>query len=164
MLRSVIATLVVASALLAPSIAESRDRYPECDKPARSCAAIKKVHRQCNTWACVKRVKAARAKRERREARRMRSNLTYVAASWYGPGFYGNTTGCGQTLETWTFGVAHKTLPCGTRVVLCAARCAIVPVIDRGPYSGNRVFDLTAPVRDTIGALPLGPVGFKLAR
>ena len=33
-------------------------------------------------------------------------------ASWYGPGFFGNTTACGQTLTKKTVGVAHKKLPC----------------------------------------------------
>ena len=40
-------------------------------------------------------------------------------ASWYGPGFYGQKTGCGGTLGYTQLGVAHKTLPCGTR-----SRCA----------------------------------------
>ena len=39
-------------------------------------------------------------------------------ASWYGPGLYGNRLGCGGTLNAGTVGVAHKSLPCGTRVVL----------------------------------------------
>lgn len=161
-----LAASVIAVALLAASPASASDQYPECDKPARTCAKIKRVHRQCNTWACVKRVKAARAKRERRAARRMRTGLTYVQASWYGPGLYGNPVGCQGygTLQPGTFGVAHKTLPCGTRVVLCAAACVVAPVIDRGPYAGARVFDLTGPVKNAIGMGDLGPVGYKLAR
>ena len=39
-------------------------------------------------------------------------------ASWYGPGLYGNRLGCGGTLGPGTFGVAHRTLPCGTKVTL----------------------------------------------
>ncbi len=41
-----------------------------------------------------------------------------AVSSWYGPGLYGNTTACGQTLRPDTVGVAHKTLPCGTKVAL----------------------------------------------
>lgn len=75
-----------------------------------------------------------------------------VRASWqrglassYGPGLYGNRTACGQTLTTATRGVAHKTLRCGTRLRIChRGRCTHARVIDRGPYSGNRVLDLTA--------------------
>ena len=34
------------------------------------------------------------------------------AASWYGPGFYGGRTACGQTLTASIKGAAHKSLPC----------------------------------------------------
>jgi hypothetical protein len=66
-------------------------------------------------------------------------------ASWYGPGFYGNRTGCGGRLGYSQVGVAHKTLPCGTRVTLRhRGRSLRVKVIDRGPYVGAREYDLTA--------------------
>jgi rare lipoprotein A len=65
-------------------------------------------------------------------------------ASWYGPGFYGRRTGCGGTLGYSQMGVAHKTLPCGTKVTLRHnGRRVRVPVIDRGPYVGAREYDLT---------------------
>ena len=42
-------------------------------------------------------------------------------------------------------GVAHKSLPCGTRVTLRhSGRVVRVRVIDRGPYVGAREYDLTA--------------------
>jgi rare lipoprotein A len=69
-------------------------------------------------------------------------------ASWYGPGFYGNRTACGQTLTTSTVGVAHKTMPCGTRLTLMhGKRKVTVKVIDRGPYVHGREFDLTAATK-----------------
>ena len=69
----------------------------------------------------------------------------YAQASWYGPGFYGQRTGCGGTLGYSELGVANKTLPCGTKVTLRHnGRRVRVPVIDRGPYSGTREYDLTA--------------------
>jgi len=75
-----------------------------------------------------------------------RLNVYRVAlASWYGPGLYGNRTGCGGTLGAGELGVAHKTLPCGTKVTLRhRGRRVRVPVIDRGPYAGAREYDLTA--------------------
>lgn len=76
----------------------------------------------------------------------------YANASWYGPGFYGNRTACGQTLTTSTRGVAHKTLPCGTKLTIRkGSREVQVRVIDRGPYHGNREFDLTRATKDDIG-------------
>jgi rare lipoprotein A len=75
-----------------------------------------------------------------------RVNAYRVAhASWYGPGLYGNRLGCGGRLGTHTVGVAHKTLPCGTRLTLRHGRRSLrVRVIDRGPYVGGREYDLTA--------------------
>ena len=37
-------------------------------------------------------------------------------ATWFGPGFYGQHTACGQTLTPATVGVANRKLPCGTLV------------------------------------------------
>ena len=88
------------------------------------------------------RVRAAGA-RARRLGRLNAYRVTY--ASWYGPGFYGQRTGCGGTLAAGQVGVAHKTLPCGSRVTFRhRGRVVRVPVIDRGPYVGGREFDLTA--------------------
>jgi rare lipoprotein A len=65
-------------------------------------------------------------------------------ASWYGPGLYGNSLSCGGRLDPGDLGVAHNTLPCGTKVTLRhRGRIARVRVIDRGPYVGGREYDLT---------------------
>lgn len=86
-------------------------------------------------------------------------------ATWYGPGFYGNRTACGIKLTKRTLGVAHKTLPCGTRVeFFLRGKRITVPVIDRGPYANGATWDLTlASMRrlgssstEVVGALPLG--------
>jgi hypothetical protein len=81
------------------------------------------------------------------------------AASWYGPGLYGNPTACGGTLTYSRLGVAHKWLPCGTKVTIrYRGRSVTVPVIDRGPYSGNREWDLTAATKSRIGFGSTGTV------
>ena len=81
--------------------------------------------------------------------------------SWYGPGLYGNKLGCGGTLTPGTLGVAHKTLPCGTRLTLrYRGRSVRVRVIDRGPYVGGREFDLTAATKQR---LRFGSTGYVLA-
>jgi hypothetical protein len=68
----------------------------------------------------------------------------WASASWYGPGLYGNHLGCGGRLEPGTLGVAHKSLPCGSKLTLRKGhRTVRVRVIDRGPYVGGREFDLT---------------------
>jgi hypothetical protein len=76
----------------------------------------------------------------------------YAVASYYGPGFYGNRTACGQTLEPGMQGVANKTLPCGTKVTLrYHGHQATVPVIDRGPYAAGRDYDLTEATKSRLG-------------
>jgi rare lipoprotein A len=65
-------------------------------------------------------------------------------ATWFGPGFYGQKTACGQTLSPVTVGVASRTLPCGTLVLVnYKGHRLTVPVIDRGPYSNGATWDLT---------------------
>jgi rare lipoprotein A len=82
-----------------------------------------------------------------------------AAASYYGPGLYGNGTACGKTLTPSTLGVAHRTLPCGARVTLRhRGRTVTVPVIDRGPFSGSREFDLTAATKAKLGFGSTGTV------
>ena len=80
-------------------------------------------------------------------------------ASWYGPGLYGNKLACGGRLSPGTVGVAHKTLPCGTKITLHnKGRTLNVKVIDRGPYVGGRVYDLTAATKQKLGFGSTGTV------
>jgi hypothetical protein len=80
-------------------------------------------------------------------------------ASWYGPGLYGQRLGCGGTLSAGRLGVAHKSLPCGTKLTLRHGRRSVrVEVIDRGPYVGGREFDLTAATAQRIGFAGHGPI------
>jgi hypothetical protein len=80
-------------------------------------------------------------------------------ASYYGPGLYGNRTACGQTLTPSTMGVAHRWLPCGTRVTFrYRGRTVTVPVIDRGPFHGSRIWDLTYATKRKLGFGDVGVV------
>ena len=88
-----------------------------------------------------------------------------AVASWYGPGFYGRKTACGQRMSRALLGVAHKRLPCGTEVAITyAGRSITVPVVDRGPFVRGRRWDLTAATAkalrftftDRIGAVRIG--------
>jgi rare lipoprotein A (peptidoglycan hydrolase) len=78
--------------------------------------------------------------------------LRWAGATWYGPGFYGNRTACGQVLRPGTVGVAHRSLPCGTRVrFVYRGRQLVTRVIDRGPYSYGHSWDLTNGAREALG-------------
>jgi hypothetical protein len=93
------------------------------------------------------------------------ANGSVVVASWYGPGFYENRLPCWPWLkanglpiqflpDTW--GVAHKSLPCGTMVTLThGTRTVTVPVVDRGPYIAGREFDLSPRVKAELGCTDL---------
>jgi rare lipoprotein A len=74
-------------------------------------------------------------------------------ATWFGPGFYGKRTACGQTLTPGVIGVANRTLPCGTLVkVTYSTHTLTVPVLDRGPYSHiGADWDLTAGAAQALG-------------
>jgi hypothetical protein len=76
----------------------------------------------------------------------------FAHASWYGPGLYGGQLACGGTLTPGTMGVAHKSLPCGSKVTFKHGRRSVrVRVIDRGPYVGGREYDLTAATAQRLG-------------
>ena len=80
-------------------------------------------------------------------------------ASYYGPGLYGGGLACGGTLSPGKLGVANKTLPCGSKVTLrYHGKTLTVPVIDRGPYAGNREYDLTAATKAKLGFPSTGTV------
>lgn len=86
-----------------------------------------------------------------RGARRVLRVYNRALATWYGPGFYGNRTACGKRLGTETLGVAHRSLPCGTKVaILYKGRTITVPVIDRGPYT-SADYDLTQETAERLG-------------
>ena len=80
------------------------------------------------------------------------SPLATSLASSYGPGLYGNVMACGGTLVPQTRAVAHRWLPCGTRLVICYDRtCTQARVRDRGPYVGGRTLDLSEAVVRALG-------------
>jgi len=86
-------------------------------------------------------------------------------ASWYGPGLYGNEMACGGKLTRNTFGVAHKSLPCGTKVTIrYRGRTADAVVRDRGPYVGGREFDLAGAVARKLGFNGVGTIYVATSR
>lgn len=91
------------------------------------------------------------------------ARANFAIASWYGPGFYGKRTACGQTYTPTIRGVAHRSLPCGTLVAIeYGGRTAVVPVIDRGPFIVGRLWDLSAATRAALQCPDLCPVSWWL--
>jgi rare lipoprotein A len=88
-----------------------------------------------------------------------------AAYSWYGPGFYGHGTACGETLTRSLLGVANLTLPCGTRVTLrnpSNGRSITVRVVDRGPYVSGRMWDLTGATGGALGDCYTGRIQYRI--
>jgi len=84
--------------------------------------------------------------------------------SWYGPGFFGNGTACGQTLTKTLVGVAHRTLKCGTLVTFRYNGTTLtVAVVDRGPYVSGRTWDLTRGACAKLDHCFTGSIDWKFA-
>jgi hypothetical protein len=84
--------------------------------------------------------------------------------SFYGPGFYGKRTACGLAYTRQIMGVAHRTLPCGTRVQFRSrGRVITVPVIDRGPYATGRTWDLSGAACRALDHCWTGPIEWRFA-
>jgi hypothetical protein len=84
--------------------------------------------------------------------------------SFYGPGFYGKRTACGHAYTTTIMGVAHRTLPCGTKVMFRNPKNGIVitvPVIDRGPYVSGRQWDLSGAACTALKHCYTGPLYWR---
>ena len=101
----------------------------------------------------------------RTTAKTLTRSMRRTAATWYGPGFYGNHTACGRILRRGTIGVAHRTLPCGTKVTFAyRGHHLVVPVIDRGPYAGGYDFDLTSGAARALGFDYSDEIRYAVAR
>ncbi len=86
-------------------------------------------------------------------------------ASWYGPGFDGAASASGEIFNQNALTAAHRSLPFGTQVQvtnLDNGRSVIVRITDRGPYSGNRVIDLSAGAARVIGVIQSGIAPVRL--
>jgi rare lipoprotein A len=83
-------------------------------------------------------------------------------ASWYGgngDGFHGRKTASGVTFNTYSMMAAHKSLPFGTRVRVTNVsngKQVVVKIMDRGPYIGGRVIDLSKAAAQLLGMMGTG--------
>lgn len=158
------------------SLAAATPLRRSVDEIAGLEARISRLRAANHNWRRYARKLERRNARLAREARQLRARLRAVRdpvralagrlrvaqASYYGPGLYGSGTACGQTLEPSSSWVAHRTLPCGTRLLICAARCERTFVGDRGPYVAGRDFDLAPGLKAAIGFGSTGPVRWRL--
>lgn len=96
------------------------------------------------------------------------SNHDYAAqgyASWYGPGFHNRLTANGEVFDAWEMTAAHLTLPFDTRVRvtnLDNGAYVTVRINDRGPYTDNRIIDLSQGAAEELGMLRSGVVPVRV--
>jgi rare lipoprotein A (peptidoglycan hydrolase) len=78
-------------------------------------------------------------------------------ASWYGPGFAGNSTANGEIFDPMGMTAASKELPFNTLLfVKYNGRGVVVRINDRGPYVGDRILDLSQGAAQAIGLSGIG--------
>jgi rare lipoprotein A len=80
-------------------------------------------------------------------------------ASWYGPRFHGRRTASGERFDMGGLTAAHRSLPFGTLVrvrSLVNGREVELRINDRGPYSGDRIIDVSRAAAEELGMLGLG--------
>lgn len=86
-------------------------------------------------------------------------------ASWYGTKFHAHRTSSGEPYSMLTMTAAHKTLPlpCYVEVTnLKNHRKIIVRVNDRGPFSGDRIIDLSYVAAKKLDMLGHGTTRVKI--
>lgn len=86
-------------------------------------------------------------------------------ASWYGPRFHGRRTANGERYDMNELTAAHPSLPFGTKVGVRNTRTGrevLVRVNDRGPFSKNRIIDLSYAAAREIGVVGPGTAAVEL--
>ncbi len=80
-------------------------------------------------------------------------------ASWYGPGFHGQSTANGETFDKWDLTAAHPTLPMPSLVRvthLKTGKQVVVRINDRGPFAKGRIIDLSRRAAEELGTIGEG--------
>ncbi len=86
-------------------------------------------------------------------------------ASWYGPGFHGKQTANGEIYNQNLYTAAHKILPLGTTVYvenLENGESISVRINDRGPFSGERIIDLSRKAAISLGMYEQGTARVRI--
>lgn len=86
-------------------------------------------------------------------------------ASWYGPNFHGRLTANGEVYDQYALSAAHPTMPLPSYAKVTNLEngsSVIVRVNDRGPFSKNRVIDLSARAAQFLGYTKQGVAKVKV--
>ena len=86
-------------------------------------------------------------------------------ASWYGPGFHGKRTANGETYDMRAMTAAHPILPLGTIVRVTNknnGRSLVLRINDRGPFTHDRVIDLSRAAADKLDIMTKGTAPVRI--
>lgn len=98
-------------------------------------------------------------------ADRQGSDVGSGEASYYGDELAGRPTASGELFDPAGLTAAHRTLPLGSQVRvtnLGNGRSVTVRINDRGPFTGNRVIDLSHGAASRLGMLGAGTAMVRL--
>jgi rare lipoprotein A len=87
-------------------------------------------------------------------------------ASWYGRDFAGRRTASGERFNPGDLTAAHRSLPFGSMVRVThvgSGRSVVVRINDRGPFTRNRVIDVSEAAARRIGLIAAGHGEVSLA-
>ncbi len=128
-------------------------RWKTLDRTITRRGGAYRLHFTARKLGTVKVRIAFAGDRSTRAARRSVGRVTVyrkVLVSWYGGG---GAVACPGASGRATYGVAHRTLPCGTKVKFrYRGRTVVAKVIDRGPFVSGREYDLTGETKNALGA------------
>jgi len=80
-------------------------------------------------------------------------------ASWYGPGYHGKRTACGERFDQDALTAAHGSWPCGTKVrvtLLSTDKSVVVVINDLFPNHKGRLIDVSRGAARAIGLIGPG--------
>jgi rare lipoprotein A len=86
-------------------------------------------------------------------------------ASFYASKFNGRKTSSGERVDSQIYAAAHRTLPFNTMVEitnLANNRSIIVRINDRGPFSKDRIVDMTHAAAKALGFIQRGVANVKI--
>lgn len=154
MRRFLMATVALPVAIVLPATSTATTTMP-----VESVAAIPPLLPVCcHHHETADRVQQERRRRPPRHQAPAPIPMSYALASWY----YDTTgqTACGYHA---VYGVASRTLACGTHVTFSYhGRVVMATVDDRGPFVYDRLFDLNQNLAQALGFSGVDTVGYRI--
>lgn len=103
--------------------------------------------------------KFAKSKEIKKKKKKVLEDLGDGLVSYYGRKFHGRKTASGEVYDSTKLTAAHRKYPFGTKLKVTNpknGKSVIVVVNDRGPFSGNRVLDLSYLAAEKVGIIESG--------